>query len=156
MSIASAFEVHIPAADILQIATWTLAAVCGFQAGYSVWSKEYVKRTEAEGRLLPRIGISISRDGVSEEVDHTDFNTKRVQCVVKGTTKSALMKCQVLLLRVDRLNPDQTTVALMQEPLPCEWSNFEGSEKFGKITIPEGIPQRANLFGILKQACLSG
>jgi hypothetical protein len=39
----------------------------------------------------------------------------------------------------------------MQEPLPCEWSNFGDSEKFGKITIPEGIPQRANLFGILKQ-----
>ena len=37
------------------------------------------------------------------------------------------------------------------EPLPSEWSMKDEAERFGKITIPEGMSQRVNLFSIAKE-----
>ena len=50
VSIASAIGIQIPSESIIQIATWTLAAVCGGRAAYSVWAREYDQRIELEHR----------------------------------------------------------------------------------------------------------
>jgi hypothetical protein len=73
ISIASASGVSIPAAPIVQIATWALAAICGGQAGYDVWAKERAARNEAEAkqaelaaRLTPNMQIYIDGSGIRE------------------------------------------------------------------------------------------
>ena len=44
ISVTSAFGIHIPSESIVQIATWTLAAISGGRAAYIVWEREYLKR----------------------------------------------------------------------------------------------------------------
>jgi len=51
VSIASAIGVKLPSESVIQIATWTLAAVSGGRAAYSVWAHEHDKRIELERRL---------------------------------------------------------------------------------------------------------
>jgi hypothetical protein len=133
--------------------TWLCitAVFCFILASFFVWREEYRKVATLRRKLLPVISISISGSGVAEDVDHAAFYTKRVQVMVQGTTTTLLIECQTRLVCVERLHPNQEGAELLEEPLRVEWSNVDEVEKFGKITIPPGIQQRANLFGIHKQ-----
>ena len=55
VSIASAAGAHIPSESIIQIATWTLAAICGGRAAFSVWEREHTERMKAVERLTPKL-----------------------------------------------------------------------------------------------------
>jgi hypothetical protein len=52
ISLAGTFGAQIPAASIIQLATWLLAAACGGQAAYAVWGKEREARNAAEAKLV--------------------------------------------------------------------------------------------------------
>jgi hypothetical protein len=55
ISIASARGIVIPSEGIIQLATWLLAAVCGIQAAFSVWSNERKKVEIFQKRLEPKL-----------------------------------------------------------------------------------------------------
>ena len=57
ISIAGSLGAKIPADSVIQLATWMLAAICGGQAAYSVWSREHNARKAAEAKLTPQLRI---------------------------------------------------------------------------------------------------
>jgi hypothetical protein len=57
ISVAGAFGAKIPADSAIQLGTWLLAAICGGQAAYSVWSREHAKTLSLEARLTPKINV---------------------------------------------------------------------------------------------------
>ena len=51
MSALRIFGYSFPAVSIIEMATWVLAAVCGGQAAFFVWRREWFARNEAEVKL---------------------------------------------------------------------------------------------------------
>jgi hypothetical protein len=145
--------------QIAKIGLWTTAILCFWLAAFFVWREEHRKFLEEHekvaglaARLSPTINISLDGDGVSEDIDIHGIYTKRVQIVVQSLTNVPLIDCEILIEKVDRVE-EKSMVSLMEEPLRPEWSNPpDYSKRFDKITIPEGISWRANLFAIDKEA----
>jgi hypothetical protein len=69
ISLAGTFGVQIPAASLIQLATWLLVAACGGQAAYAVWSKEYKARLTAEAKLSHSYGLSFGFDVAHDETN---------------------------------------------------------------------------------------
>jgi hypothetical protein len=138
---------------ITAIACVFLAAFLSWREEHRKWGEEKTKVAALNAKLSPKIEISLYGNGVAEDIDQHGLYTKRVQFVVRGMTKAALVACQAQMERVDRLSATMHTITpLMDESLRSEWSNRDEIERFGNITIPEGMSQRVHLFCITKES----
>ena len=98
-----------------RIALAITAITCIFFAAFFSWREEHhkwlaEKRKEdaLNAKLSPVIDISINGNGVAEDIDYNDLHTKRVQFVVRGMTRAALVECQAQMEVVDHLNSIHT------------------------------------------------
>lgn len=134
----SAFFIENSAAKvalaITAIACVLFAAFFSWREEHRKWGKEKTKVAALNAKLSPKIEISVHGNGVVEDIDQNGLYTKRVQFVVQGLTKAALVACQAQMERVDRLSATTHTITpLMDELLPSEWSNRNEIERFVKL-----------------------
>lgn len=72
-------------------------------------------------------------------------NSVWIQVSVEAATTAPLVDCEVRLIDMRRLNDDGTSESIVEEPVFCLWSQAHPGEE-RRMTIPEGVPQRVNLF----------
>jgi hypothetical protein len=75
ISIVGAFGIKIPSDSIIQLATWTLAAVCCGYAAFSVWHREHVEKEKLQAKLMPNLKFSYEPSksqcrSISTFIDH--------------------------------------------------------------------------------------
>src|SRR6516225_7516984 len=88
ISLAGAFGVQVPAASIIQLATWFLAAACGGQAAYAVWAKEREARNVAELKLRHAYGLSLEAGTSLDKINRE--NTLEIRLTIRNTTQIVL------------------------------------------------------------------
>ena len=88
ISLAGAFGVQVPAASIIQLATWFLAAACGGQAAYAVWAKEREARNVAEQKLRHAYGLSLEAGTSLDKINRE--NTLKIRLTIRNTTQIVL------------------------------------------------------------------
>ena len=75
LSIAGAFGATVPGESIIQIATWTLAAICGGQAAFSVWARERKTVDELKEKIRPKLKCSFGMKDAGCVRPNTRFST---------------------------------------------------------------------------------
>jgi hypothetical protein len=71
-------------------------------------------------------------------------HSKWAQVVILGNGAD-LIGCETRLVSVQRLNDDGTEEKILSQPLLCIW-DLAPQPSATRMDIPEGIPQRANIF----------
>ncbi len=92
MSFAGAFGAKIPADSVLQLCTWLLAAICGCQAAYSVWAREYNRVVCFEERIKPKIRITPT---FHVEPKGSAKGWRFVRLIVENMSETTLHNCRV-------------------------------------------------------------
>jgi hypothetical protein len=132
-----------------------LAFACGWLAAYRVWKREKENALGLEERLSPRINAFLDPECNGVRVVETLIPAERrrgpdskwVQLSVRSTTDAPLIDCETRLLRVERINDDQSIEVVSDEPAYCEWSNSPQDQRI-RMNIPAEVAQPANLFSI--------
>jgi hypothetical protein len=135
ISITSAFGIKIPSEGIIQLATWLLAAICGGQAAFSVWTNERKEVVKLQTRLEPKLRGSFSMDDpLCKRADvqlvgglRGDWYRVRVESVNDAT----IPQCSVRLLDIFKgenaiLSGETPRLAISQQSDPLNTTILPG------------------------------
>ena len=122
ISIARALGVTIPADALVQLATWTLAAVCGGHATFSVWRRERIAKDALEDRVTPRLDVAY------------DPNKPQCHSISEFRDNRGTKVYDGMCFRLEVTNVGRDTVTGCKAQLTEVYYNGEASE-FGAMTL---------------------
>jgi hypothetical protein len=97
--------------------------------------------------LRPKLRVGLVGSGV-QSVQTVGPLSKWVQLTVESTTCMPLEGCEVRVVRIQKINPDNSLEDILYEAVSCTWSQrLPGTTT---IDIPPYVPHAANLFSVLE------
>lgn len=148
ISIAGALGKPIPNEPIVQLATWTLAVLCGGRAAFSVWVREHDTRMVVEAHLArPELDIEFDPENIPEcrlgSPPVMQFRMK-VSNFRSGRT---VRNCQGRVEFVERLSPSNGTGPYV-EKVPLTWA-LQINQHRTDLQDGQTLPLNVILVGLL-------
>ena len=143
ISIAGMTGTKVPYDSTIQLGTWVLAAVCGYQAAYAIWARERHAREISDTRLSELRAAGISITSITDY--YFDQYIHIVEIEVKNISINEAGNCAVMVTEIFKNSAKEP---IRELPLPLCTSLNKRSREGGSFSLRAGQVQKIPVCGL--------